>query len=124
MAGLENASLGEGRGDVNGDAVEDLFLLKDCGINPGGARGLTPSRGEDDNGVAAPPRGICQGAGEGRRKTVCRNGGGEVEFDPDSRYLHNTSKTALSSEFPARVVSFLRSSSNLSVLSSSSRFVS
>lgn len=85
IAGLENASLGEGRGDVNGDAVEDLARLKDCGTKPGGARGLTPSRGEDDTGVAALALLMGQGAGEGRRSTVCRNGGGEVGFVVDSR---------------------------------------
>ncbi len=42
IAGLEKASLGEGRGDVKGDAVDDMALLKEDGINPGGARGLTP----------------------------------------------------------------------------------
>ena len=124
IAGLENASLGEGRGDVKGEAVEDLFLAKDCETNPGGARGLTPSRGEDDNGVAAPPRGICHGAGEGRRKTVCRKGGGEVELVPASRYLHKTSRTAFSNDVPTSVVSFLRSSSSRSGRSSSSIVVS
>ena len=124
MAGLEKASLGEGRGDVNGEAVDDLALLKSRGINPGGARGLTPRRGEDDTGVPAPPRGICHGAGDGRRRTVCRTGGGEVGFVEDSRYLHNTSRTALSIALPTNVVSFLSSSSSLSVLSSSSRFSS
>lgn len=109
---------------MNGEAVEDLFLLNDCGTKPGGARGLTPNRGDDDNGVAALPRGICQGAGEGRRRTVCRSGGGDVEPEADSRNLHRTSSTALSNEFPTKVVSFFSSSSSLSVRSSSSRFVS
>jgi hypothetical protein len=122
MAGLEKASLGDGRGEVNGDAVEDFVLLKFCGTNPGGASGLTPSRGEEEIGVA--PRGICQGAGDGRRKTVCRMGGGDVAFVVLSRYRHSTSKTAFSRELPTSVVSFLISSSNLSVLSSSSSVVS
>jgi len=107
---------------VKGDAVEDFALVRDCGINPGGASGLTPRRGEDDIGVA--PRGICHGAGEGRRKTVCRKGGGEVAFEDASRYRHKTSSTAFSREVPTSVVSFLISSSNLSVLSSSSSVAS
>ena len=122
MAGVEKASRGEGRGDVKGEAVEDFVLLKDCGTKPGGASGLTPRRGEEEIGVA--PRGICHEAGEGLRKTVCRIGGGEAAFDDPSRYLHNASNTAFSSEFPASVVSFLRSSSSLSVFSSSSRVAS
>jgi hypothetical protein len=117
IAGLEKASLGEGRGDVKGEAVEDFVLVKACGMNPGGASGLTPRRGEDEIGVA--PRGICQGAGDGRRKTVCRKDDGEVAFDEASRYRQRTSKTAFSREFPTSVVSFLISSSNLSVFSSS-----
>jgi hypothetical protein len=78
MAGLEKASRGEGLGDVKGEAVDDnvLFIAKDCGINPGGARGLTPRRGEDETEVL-PPLDICHGAGDGLRKTVCRIGGGE-----------------------------------------------
>src|ERR1700761_6679164 len=105
MVGLEKASRGEGRGEVNGDAVEDFVLLKDGGINPGGASGLTPRRGEEEIGVA--PRGICQGAGEGRRKTVCRIGGGDAAFDElSSRYLHSISKTPFSRDVPTRVVSF------------------
>ena len=122
IAGLEKASLGEGRGEVKGEAVEDLFLLKDDGTKPGGASGLTPRRGEDEIGVA--PRGICHGAGEGRRKTVCRIGGGEVALDEPSRYLHNASRIAFSSDVPTSVVSFLSSSSSLSVFSSSSSVAS
>ena len=124
MAGLEKASLGEGRGEVKGEAVDDLALLKSRGINPGGARGLTPRRGDDDTGVPAPPRGICHGAGDGRRRTVCRTGGGEAGLVDDSRYLHSTSKTAFSIALPTSVVSFFRSSSSLSVFSSSSRLSS
>lgn len=125
IAGLEKASLGEGRGEVKGEAVDDFALLKEDGINPGGARGLTPSRGEDETGVPELPRGIGHGAGDAaRRKTVCRIGGGELGFVVNSRYLHSTSKTALSREVPTRVVSFLRNSSNLSVFSSSSRLAS
>jgi hypothetical protein len=103
---------------VNGEAVEDLALLKACGIKPGGARGLTPKRGEDDMEVA-PPLGICHGAGEGRRKMVWRKGGGDVAFIETSRYLHKTSSTAFSRELPASVVSFFSNSSSLSGLSSS-----
>lgn len=122
MAGLEKASRGDGRGEVNGDAVDDFVRLKFCGMNPGGASGLTPSRGEEDIGVE--PRGICQGAGDALRKTVCRMGGGEVAVVVLSRYRHNTSKTALSREEPTKVVSFFISSSSLSVLSSSSSVMS
>jgi len=77
MAGLENAKRGDGRGDVKGDAVDDMARLNDWGMNPGGARGLTPSRGEEEIGVPL-PLGICHGAGEGRRRTVWRMGGGDV----------------------------------------------
>ena len=123
MTGLENASRGEGRGEVKGDAVEDFARLNDWGINPGGARGLAPRRGEEETGVV-PPREIGQGAGEARRKTVWRIGGGEVVLDMPPRYRHKTSRTAFSRELPASVVSFLISSSNLSVFSSSSRVAS
>jgi hypothetical protein len=123
MTGLERASRGDGRGEVKGEAVEDIVLLKDCGTNPGGARGLAARRGEEEMEVA-PPRGIGQGAGEGRRKIVCRMGAGEFAFDEASRYLHRTSKTAFSRELPTSVVSFLSNSSSLSVLSSSSRVAS
>jgi hypothetical protein len=122
IAGLEKASLGDGRGEVKGEAVDDFVLVKDCGINPGGASGLTPRRGEDEIGVA--PRDICQGAGDGRRKTVCRKDGGEVAFEEESRYRQRTSKTAFSREFPTSVVSFLIRSSSLSVFSSSSSVAS
>jgi len=125
MAGLEKASLGEGRGDVKGEAVDDIARVNDCGTNPGGARGLTPRRGEDDTGVPLLPRGIGHGAGDAaRRRTVCRIGGGELGFVEDSRYRHNTSRTALSRDLPTKVVSFLRNSSSLSVFSSSSRLAS
>jgi len=68
MAGLEKASRGDGRGEVNGDAVDDFPLLNDGGM-PDEAREVTPSRGEDEAGDAA-PRGICHGAGDGLRRTV------------------------------------------------------
>lgn len=120
MAGLEKASLGEGRGEVKGEAVEDLALLKSRGINPGGARGLTPSRGDDDTGVFESPRGICHGAGEDLRMIVCRIGGGEPGFVVDSRNRHKISKMADSRPFPESVVSFCSISCSLSGLSSSS----
>lgn len=123
MTGLENANRGEGRGEVNGEAVEDFARLNDCGTYPGGASGLAPSRGDDDTGVV-PPRGIGQGAGEARRRTVCRMGGGEVVLVVPPRYRHRTSRTAFSRELPTSVVSFLISSSNLSVFSSSSSVAS
>lgn len=78
MAGLEKASLGDGRGEVKGDAARDFVRLNDGGTNPGGARGLTPRRGEELTGVALFPRGICHEAGEGLRKIWCRKGGGEA----------------------------------------------
>lgn len=122
MAGLENARRGEGRGEVKGEPWIDLVREKDCGINPWGARGLTPRRGDEDTGV--PTRGICHGAGDGRRRFVCRIAGGELAFAALSRYRHNTSSTAFSKIVPVIVVSFLSKSSNLSVLSSSSRVAS
>jgi hypothetical protein len=62
----------------------------------------------------------CQGAGEGRRMTVWRLGGGLLEELPASRYRQRQSKTMFSSDFPVRLVSLRISSSNWSVLSSSS----
>ena len=118
---LEKASRGEWRGEVNGDAVEDFVLLKGGGTKPGGARGLTPRRGEE---TGVEPRGICHGAGDALRKTVCRIGGGEVAPEDPSLYLHSMSSIAFSREFPDSVVSLLSSSSNLSVLSSSSSVAS
>lgn len=109
---------------MKGDAVEDLFLTNACGTNPGGANGLTASLGDEDRGVATPPRGICQGAGDGLRSTVCRREGGEVAFVPASRNLQRISKIAFSRPVPVKVVSFFKSSSNLSGLSSSSTLLS
>lgn len=119
MAGVAKASLGEGRGDEKGEAAEDLDLVKD-GTKPGGASGLTPRRGEPERGVALPRH----EAGDGRRRMVWRMGGGEAAFPTPSRYRHNTSSIALSSEEPVKVVWFRRRSSSLSVLSSSSSVAS
>ncbi len=85
-----------GGGEPKGEAVEDLVRLKVVGTKPGGASGLTPKRGELDNGVPEPR----QEAGDGRRSIVCRMGGGEVALPPPSRYLHNASRTAFSSASP------------------------
>jgi hypothetical protein len=87
-------------------------------MKPGGARGLTPNRGELESGVPEPR----QEAGDGRRRMVCRIGGGEVVLPPPSRYLHNASNIAFSNACPAKLVFTLSNSSSLSVLSSSSMF--
>lgn len=66
---LAKARRGEGRGEVKGEAVEDLALVKAGAIpKPGGRAGLAPVIVGEATGVT--PRGICQGAGEGRRMTV------------------------------------------------------
>ena len=70
--GLANASRGEGRGEVKGDAMEDLARVKAGGAFPkleAGAE-LTPVRGGDPRGVEV--RDDCHGAGEHLRMTVCR----------------------------------------------------
>lgn len=67
MCGLEKARRGEGRGDVNGEAVEDFARVKAGGTMPKPGGGLTV-RGELFTGVGT--RFACQGAGEGRRITV------------------------------------------------------
>jgi hypothetical protein len=67
MWGLEKASRGEGRGEVKGDAFDDLALEKPGGAMPkpgGGCMVL----GEWFTGVGT--RLACQGAGDGRRMTV------------------------------------------------------
>lgn len=118
ITGAAKASRGDGRGDEKGETVEDLVLLRLVGMKPGGASGLTPKRGDPDTGVAEPRH----EAGDGRRRMVCRMGGGEVALPPVSRCRHNASSTALSRDEPVRVVSLLSNSSSLSVLSSSSIF--
>ncbi len=82
MAGLEKARRGEGRGDVNGDAVDDFARLKDWGTKPGGARGLTPRRGEEEIGGVPAPRDICHGAGDALLNTVWRIDGGDAVEAP------------------------------------------
>jgi hypothetical protein len=67
ICGLEKASLGEGRGDVKGDAVEEMARVKPGLPIPKPGGGLI-SRGEWLTGVGA--RLTCHGAGEGRRMTV------------------------------------------------------
>jgi len=95
MAGLEKASRGEGRGDVKGEAADDFARLPSPGgKKPGGAKGETPSLGEEDTGVLT--RGICHGAGEGRRMVIWRMGGGEDVPAVPSRNFQRTSSTALS----------------------------
>ncbi len=116
MTGVAKARRGDGRGDPKGDAVDDLARLKVDGTKPGGARGLTPRRGEPESGVPEPRH----EAGDGLRRMVCRMGGGDVAVPPPSRYRHSASKMAFSRAWPCSVVSFFSSSSSLSVLSSSS----
>jgi len=122
--GLAKARRGEGRGDVKGEAVKDLALVKAGGAmpKPGGGAGLTPVIVGEAKGV--PARGICQGAGEDRRMTVCRRGGGEVEGAVESRKRHRAFSIASSRSAPVNEVSLRKSSSNFSVLSSSSNVLS
>lgn len=120
MTGLEKFSLGDGRGEVKGELMLDaLFRLKDAGMNPEGTRGLTPRRGEE---FAEGPfaLGICHEAGDARLRTVWRIKGGEEVFVELSRCRQRISRIAFSRLLPVRLVSFFRSSSSLSVLSSSS----
>lgn len=117
--GVARASRGEARGEENGDAVEDLVLLNVEGMKPGGANGLTASLGDAETGVGDPR----QEAGDGRRKMDERMGGGDAE-EPPPRNLHMASRITLSRVVPDKVVSFFSRSSNLSVLSSSSKLVS
>ena len=116
--GTAKASRGEGRGEPNGDAVEDLVRLKVVGTKPGGARGLTPRRGEPESGVPGPRH----DAGDGRRRIVCLMGGGEVALPPPSRYRQSASRTAFSRACPVKFVFSRNKPSSLSVLSSSSMF--
>lgn len=82
ICGLEKARRGDGRGDVNGEAVEDFARVKAGGAMPKPGGGLMV-RGELLTGVGALL--ACQGAGEGRRITVWRLGGGLLEELPASR---------------------------------------
>lgn len=50
IAGVAKARRGEARGEEKGDAVDDMDRYVE-GTKPGGARGLTPRRGELDAGV-------------------------------------------------------------------------
>ena len=119
MTGLEKFSLGDGRGEVKGELMLDGLFRYDEGTNPGGTSGLTPRRGEE---FAEGPfgRGICHEAGDARLRTVWRIKGGEEVFVELSRWRQRISRIAFSRVLPVRLVSFLRSSSSLSVLSSSS----
>ena len=69
------ASLGEGRGEVKGDAVEDFALDNAGGMTakPCDEAGLAPVKEGEPKGVVA--LGICHGAGEPRRKKALRLGG-------------------------------------------------
>lgn len=99
--GLENASRGEGRGEVKGEAVEDLVLIKAGGATPkpGGGAGLDVTPGDEAEGVDE--RCSCHGAGEGRRTTVWRIGTGEEEGPFDSR-----NRQSASSMVSSRIVPF------------------
>jgi hypothetical protein len=121
MAGVANAKRGEARGEEKGEAVDDFALPKEDGTNPGGASGLTPRRGDPER--EGPPE-LRHDAGEGLLRMLCRIGGGDVEVPPTSLYLHKASRMALSKDGPVRLVRERKSSSSLSVLSSSSRFAS
>lgn len=84
MAGLEKFSRGDGRGEVKGEWALEDFLLKDEGMKPGGTRGLTPRRGDEDaEGPFA--RGICHEAGDALLRTVWRIKGGDEVFVELSR---------------------------------------
>lgn len=116
MVGVANGRRGDGLGEPKGDAVDDLLRLKLEGTKLGGTSGLTPRRGDPDNGVADPR----QEAGDGLRRIVCRIGGGDVAFPPPSRYLQSASNIAFSRPWPVRLVFAFSKSSSLSVFSSSS----
>lgn len=120
MTGVARARRGDARGEEKGETVEEIVLPKVEGTKPGGARGLTASLGEPDMGVGEPR----QEAGEGRRKIVCLMGGGDADVPPPSRNRQRASSIALSREVPVRLVSLRKSSSSLSVLSSSSSVAS
>ena len=61
----------------------------------------------------------CHGAGDARRITVARKGGGEVEPSVWSRWRHSTPKTASSRALPVRRASWRRTCSTRSAFSSS-----
>lgn len=67
MWGLEKARRGDGRGEVNGEAFEDLAREKPGGSVPKPGGGCTV-RGDCETGVGT--RFACQGAGDGRRMMV------------------------------------------------------
>jgi hypothetical protein len=117
MKGAESANRGEARGEVKGDAFEDLVrnTAEDEAASPGGGCNL----GEDCDGVGV--RVACHIAGEGLRITVCLEGGGEAAYPEEAlRKRQRASRTVRSSSLPVRVVSDLTTSSIFSTLSSSS----
>lgn len=123
--GWARASLGDGRGDVNGDTVEDKGargrpLREFC--NHDVLPGLVPRFEWGDNGVD--DRAICQGAGDERRITVGRAGGGEESGTVRFRCRQRISRTAFSSDVPDKEVFSRRKSSIFSTWSSSSRDLS
>jgi hypothetical protein len=119
--GCARASLGEGRGEVNGETVEE------SGGRANAPRelcthevlpGLVPRFEWGDNGVD--DRAICHGAGDERRITVCRGGGDEsgwLRF----RCRQRMSNTAFSKDGPDSVVFARKKSSTFSTCSSSSK---
>ena len=128
MAGVATGSLGEGLGEVNGDAVE-LFALANAGRGPspgGGCTGVAVlGLGELDSELGVPARCI-QGAGERDRMCCMPRAGGGLDFlSLAAFHLHSAPRTASSSALPlSELGGVLNSSSSLSVFSSSPSFSS
>lgn len=68
MAGVETGSRGEGRGDVNGEAVELIVRASagGCGPSPGGGPGVA-FLGRGEPALEGVPLRCSQGAGERER---------------------------------------------------------
>lgn len=114
---MANARRGDGRGEVKGEAVEDLVRVKAGAA----AREALVLRGEAFDGVDERSC-DCHGAGLRERTTVApRIGGGEEVLSFALFHRHSAPNTASSSALPMRLVGpWRKRSSSLSVLDSSS----
>ena len=109
---------------MKGETVEESGALGKFPREPGIQEvlpGLVPRLDAGDMGVDE--RAICHGAGDERRITVCRGGGGEASGIVRLRWRQRISRTALSSGAPDNDVFSRRKSSTFSACSSSSRAV-
>ena len=101
--GCARARRGEGRGDANGDGIDD-FCREKLGLEAG-----KPDNGAGLEDAGGEPTGVgtlftCHGAGDDLRMIVCRSGA-SVASPPFLR-RQRTERMVFSSATPLREVSF------------------